>query len=385
MMIRLLVLLTLIEVSALAQLTAVHADDVVRATDIMDRRVRDGKAVYFADEINIPANQTMVIDEPATIYTHSLKLEKNAVIDSTGHKLEMRVEDLVDSDSGILDVSYEVNQDASGQDGPSGVDGSKAADALKGGTGASGSNATSGVDGGDGASISIITPYLKGNVILVTRGGDGGRGGNGGDGGRGGKGFSGMDARILYHFKGMDGLPIDTLLGIGTMIGIPYVGQVLAILSIFNGIKIGDGFDGFDGGRGGHGGNAGNGGNGGSGGPIELVYGKQIEGTKIFVNTRGGKGAAGGRAGLGGVGGEGGEGGQHGDIWARDGKPGKTGLPGDRGLDGLTGRPGKAGAIKVTETSDPQWLTCYVRYKQLLDLGEDREFARDQLMLCSRM
>lgn len=380
---RLLVLLTVYEVLLLCAREGIQAQELIQATDVMDRQVRDGKAIYMADDLSLSADQTLIINEPATIYVNTLDMKKNSMINSTGHKLDMRVLDQVSSDQGIINVSYELNQDTSGQDGPNGVDGMKAADALKGGVGADGSNASSGVSGGDGAPISIITPFLNGNVVLVTRGGDGGRGGNGGDGGRGGKGFSGMDARVLYHFKGIEGLPIETLLGLGTSIGVPYVGQVLAIMSLFNGITIGDGFDGFDGGRGGRGGNAGNGGRGGNGGAIELIYGKQVDGTKIFVNTRGGKGGVAGRAGLGGVGGEGGEGGTHGDIWARDGRPGKSGLPGDRGVDGFSGMPGKSGAVRVVETADPHWLSCYIRYKQLIDMGEDRDFARQQLNWCA--
>ncbi|MBN8555708.1 MAG: collagen-like protein [Deltaproteobacteria bacterium] len=355
---------------------------VHKATDVLVRSENKGRAVYFGDDLNLAANETLVFDEPATVYLNSLKMDSASSINTNGNKMDLLVRDQVDSDNGVIDVSFNKTIDVSGQDGPVGEDGAKAADALKGGAAASGTNATSGGAGGDGQKISILTPYLRGNIILITKGGDGGRGGNGGDGGVGGKGFSGMDARVLYHFRGMDGLPIDSLLSIGAMIGIPYVGQVLAILSIFNGIKIGDGFDGFDGGRGGNGGNGGFGGNGGNAGDISLVYGRQVDGTKIYINTRGGKAGAAGRAGLGGVGGMGGEGGQAGDIFARDGKPGKSGEAGVRGVEGRPGNPGKAGKVSVVETDDPKWVGCYVQYKELLEMGEDVSFAREMLRAC---
>jgi hypothetical protein len=240
-----------------------------------------------------------------------------------------------------------------------------------------------GGDGGDGASISIITPVLRGNVTLITKGGNGGRGGNGGDGGNGGAGLSGMDARTLYNFRGLSNLPIDSLLSLGSAIGIPYVGQVLAVLMIFNGLRIGDGFDGFNGGNGGKGGDAGKGGNGGNGGDVELIFGQQVDGSKILVNTRGGRGGAAGRAGIGGIGGPGGAGGQRGDLWSREGKPGKSGIVGSMGLTAQAGTPGKSGKVKAIETGDPEWVKCYVRYRQALDLGEDREFARELLRACS--
>lgn len=361
----------------------VNAQEAIHATDIMNRREVDNRAVYFADEIKLEKNQTIVVDEPATIYTNRLKMDPGSFIDTLGNDLDVLVIDEVESDGGMIDVSYEVNHDTSGQDGPSGVDGVKAMDALKGGAGVDGSSASSGVNGGDAASISIITPVLKGNVTLMARGGNGGKGGNGGDGGRGGDGLSGMDARTLYNFKGLTNLPIDTLIGIGTTIGVPYVGAVLVILQIFNGLRIGDGFDGFDGGKGGNGGAAGAGGNGGNGGDIELIFGEQIKGTKILVSTRGGYAGSAGRPGIGGVGGVGGAGGQRGDLWSREGKPGKSGAAGLMGTTALAGVPGKSGKVKAIETGDPEWVKCYVRYRQVLDLSDDRELAKEILRSCS--
>lgn len=355
----------------------------IPASSVMQRRVVKNKAVYFADEVTLQPHQELVFDEPATVFVDSLDLQKNSRIDTNGNKLELFIEEEFDADQATIDVSEDANYDTSGADGDHGVDGSKAADALKGGAGAAGAHASHGVHGGDAEPITVISPIIRGNIILLARGGNGGSGGNGGEGGKGGEGFSGMDARTLYYFRGMENLGIDQLLNIGTMIGVPYVGQVLAILSIFNGIRIGDGFDGFDGGAGGAGGNAGNGGNGGHGGAIELIFGKQVDGTKILVSTRGGKGGAAGRPGTGGVGGAGGVGGQRGDIWSREGKPGNSGAPGAMGLAGLSGTSGRSGKIKAIQTDDPHWVKCYVQYREILDLDDDREFAREMFRMCT--
>ncbi len=354
----------------------------VPATSVFQRRVVKNKAIYFADDVTIKENQEVVFDEPATVFVDSLDLQKNSRIDTNGNKLDLLVQDELDSVGATIDVS-EANYDTSGADGVDGVTGNKAADALKGGAGAAGAHASHGSHGADANGITVISPIIKGDIILLARGGNGGNGGSGGEGGKGGEGFSGMDARTLYYFRGLDNLPIPTLIELGAMIGVPYVGQVLAILSIFNGIRIGDGFDGFDGGAGGAGGNAGNGGNGGQGGNIELIFGSQLDGNKILVSTRGGRGGVAGRPGTGGVGGAGGVGGQRGDIWAREGRPGHSGTPGAMGAQGTVGTSGKSGKVKATQTGDPHWVKCYVEYRELIDLNDDRELAREMFRMCT--
>jgi len=354
-----------------------------RALEQLERREVDGRAVYFADDIELEEQESLIFEEDATVYARKLKLNTGSKVDSLGHDLKFFVVDEVDVDEGQFDTSFEVYQDTSGQDGAHGENGVKALDALKGAPGVAGTSGLRGGDGGDGADISIISPVIRGNITLITRGGNGGRGGHGGNGGRGGDGFSGMDARTLYYFRGLENVPMDTLIGLGTSLGVPYVGQVLLILQIFNGIRIGDGFDGFDGGKGGDGGQGGRGGNGGNGGRIELVFGSQVQGSKIYVSTRGGKGGAAGLAGLGGLGGIGGAGGQRGDIWAREGAPGKSGLAGLAGVAGSPGAAGKSGAIKAVETGDPQWVSCYVRYRLAVDSGMPKDLASEILKSCS--
>lgn len=352
------------------------------ATDVLDRREVDGKAVYFADDVSLGENDRLVFDEASTVHVKNLKMGEYSVIDSQGNDLEILVEEDVESDKGFLDVSAEFYKDTSGADGQNGGDGKKAQDGLKGSAGAHGSDASDGTDGVDGAKVSLIVPKLRGDVIFITKGGNGGTGGNGGDGGRGGVGFSGEDARILLDIEALDALDTGGLLEIGAAIGVPYVGQVLAIISFFNGISIGDGFDGYDGGAGGDAGNGGHGGDGGDGGPVELIYASKSEDSKIYVNTRGGSGGAGGVAGVPGVGGPGGLGGKAGDIWAKDGAPGKAGPTGQTAQRGEAGEPGLAGEVKVIETGDELWLRCYVRYRSLIDFGADREDALNILTAC---
>lgn len=361
---------------------AIQAQEVFDARDLLERKEVDGDVIYIGDSLKLDANDRLVFDEPARVYLDDLKMEPLSVIDSQGNDLELLIGGQFDTDKGMFDVSPDIFQDTSGANGQDGEDGSKAADGLKGSAGAHGSDASDATDGVDGASISVIVPKVLGDVILISRGGDGGRGGRGGNGGNGGQGLSGMDARVLYNFKGMSGLPIDTLIGIGTSIGVPVVGQVLAILSLFNGLTIGDGFDGFDGGAGGNAGKGGNGGNGGNAGEIELIYASKIQGARIYVDARGGRGGAGGPAGVPGVGGPGGVGGKAGDIWARDGKPGNAGATGAVAQAGSPGAAGKSGKVRVVETGDESWLKCYVRYRQLIDLGMDRSDALQILRSC---
>lgn len=360
-----------------------HEVNEQRAIERLERREVDGRAVYFADDIELEQKESLIFEEDATVYARKLKLNNGSKVDSLGHDLKFMVVDEVDADGGQFDTSFEVYQDTSGQDGDIGENGIKALDALKGAPGVAGTDGLGGGDGGDGADISILSPVIRGNITLITRGGNGGRGGHGGNGGRGGDGFSGMDARTLYYFRGLENIPMDTLIGLGTSLGVPYVGQVLLILQIFNGIRIGDGFDGFDGGKGGEGGHGGRGGNGGHGGNIELIFGSQVQGSKIYVSTRGGKGGAAGLGGLGGVGGVGGAGGQRGDIWAREGAPGKSGAAGIAGMAGSPGVPGKSGTIKAVETGDPEWVSCYVRYRLAIDSGVPKDLASEILKSCS--
>lgn len=353
-----------------------------KAKDLFYRVESEGQAVYFADRIDLDENEVLEFDEPARVYVKDLDLKKNSMIDSQGYPLEVLIEDSIKADrSGLSVAPYEI--DSSGQDGADGEDGQKALDALKGAAGAHGSDASHGSHGSDAADIFLLTPHLSGDLILIARGGRGGRGGNGGSGGNGGVGLSGMDARILFDFKGLDNLPIDSLLALGAQLGIPVVGQVFAVLSFFNGLQIGDGFDGFDGGAGGNAGRGGDGGNGGNGGKIELFFAHKEKEARIFVSTRAGSGGAGGRAGVPGVGGPGGAGGKAGDIWARDGLPGDAGEMGRAASSGKAGEPGKPGSIRAIETGDEVWLKCYVRYRQLIDLGMDPEAAAEILARCS--
>ncbi len=364
----------------------VYADDSLTSTaaEHLSRKEVNGKAVFKAIDLTLLPNETLILEEPAKIFVDKLEMDTSSKIDTQGHPVEIFVGDQMNADQGVVDVSFENSQDTSGANGENGIAGVKAIDALKGGKGGDGGHGSHGVNGGDGAPISIITPYLRGNVTLVTRGGDGGRGGNGGSAGNGGKGLGGSDARTLYYFKYLDGQSPQQLLQLASMLSVPYAGQALLILMIFNGTRIGDGFDGYNGGDGGAGGNGGNGGSGGNGGDISLVFGQQIEGTKIYINTRGGRGGTGGAAGVGGVGGDGGEGGRRGDIWAREGKPGKAGKTGLVGIQGAAGSAGKSGKVKAVETNDPKWIGCYVRYRELVEFGEDQEFAREVLRNCSR-
>lgn len=358
--------------------------DVIVARDRLETYSGKSGAVFVADEIHLQANQTLRFNEPATLYVKKLSLENTSKIEDPGHRLNVMVMKELQSDEGSLDISFDNLQNTSGADGQNGMDGLKAMDALKGGSGVAGSNGTSGTNGGDGRSITIIAPYLRGNVRLITRGGHGGNGGSGGSGGSGGAGLGGSDARTLYYFKYLDTQSPTQLLQLGGLIGIPYLGQVLAVLAIFNGVKIGDGFDGYNGGNGGLGGDGGSGGNGGNGGDIRLVFGQQVLGSKILSETQGGRGGLGGRAGHGGIGGPGGEGGHRGDIWAREGRPGASGLAGSNGADGRPGLPGKSGNIRISETNDPAWVSCYVKYRELMDIGEDPSFAQEALRTCPR-
>jgi len=362
----------------------VHAEETINARDVFDRREVNGEVVYIGDQFKLDRNDRLIFDEPARVYLNKLEMDPLSIIDTEGNDLELLIDGQFDSDKGIFDVSPDIMQNTSGSDGQEGSNGEKAADGLKGSGGSHGSDATAGSDGADGAEITLIVPKLEGDIILISRGGHGGRGGKGGSGGNGGVGFSGMDARVLFNFKGMSGLPIDTLIGIGTSIGIPVVGQVLAILQIFNGLKIGDGFDGFEGGTGGSAGKGGAGGVGGHAGNVELIYASKVKAAKIFVDTKGGRGGAGGAAGVPGTGGSGGVGGAAGDVWARDGKPGKAGAIGNVAESGRSGLAGKSGKVKVVETGDESWLRCYVRYRQVIDLGMDRSDALEVLRSCSR-
>lgn len=360
--------------------------DVKFATDIFGRKdSQDDQvdAIYWADQVKLDKNQKLIFKESARVYVKDLELEDLAVIESEGNDLEIYVENEMDLERGVFQISPDADvRNTSGQDGQNGEHGEKALDGLKGTAGSHGADGSDGSDGADAKSITIITPVIRGDLILLARGGSGGRGGNGGHGGKGGAGLSGQDARVLYNFRGMSGLSTDTLLGIGSAIGVPYVGQVLAVMSLFNGLTIGDGFDGFDGGAGGDAGSAGNGGNGGNGGDIKVIYGVREGPGRTLYSTRGGVGGAGGSAGVAGVGGTGGAGGQAGDIWGRDGNPGRPGELGQRGHSGLPGQSGDSGSIYVAESGDQKWLGCYVRYKTILDVMEDREFAKQALQSC---
>jgi hypothetical protein len=361
-----------------------QSTQIIEARKIFERRESQGEVIYFGEDLKLNSNDRLVFDEPARVYLNDVELDPVSTIDSQGHDLEILVDGSFESDRGVFDVSPDIMQNTSGQDGQDGSSGEKATDGLKGSAGAHGSDASAGTDGSSGADIFVIVPQLQGDVILISRGGNGGRGGKGGSGGQGGQGLSGMDARVLFNFRGMSGLPIDTLLGIGASIGIPVVGQVLAVLQIFNGLKMGDGFDGFDGGAGGAAGRGGDGGQGGDAGNIELVFASKAKESRIFVDARGGRGGAGGAAGVPGAGGPGGVGGKAGDIWARDGKPGNAGATGARSESGRAGLAGKSGKVKVVETGDAVWLRCYVRYRQMIDLGMDREDALEILRICAQ-
>ena len=50
---------------------------------------------------------------------------------------------------------------------------------------------------------------------------------------------------------------------------------------------------------------------------------------------------------------------------------------------GKAGEPGKPGSIRAIETGDEVWLRCYVRYRQLIDLGMDPQAAAEILARCS--
>lgn len=359
---------------------ALSAQSLRYAKNVLDRREIDGEVIYIGESLKLNKNEKLIFEEPARVYLKDLELEEFSEINSQGNPLEFLVEDFK-SNLGVVNVSPLI-QETSGADGQDGEHGSKGLNGLKGTAGAHGVDGSDGSDGGDAAPISIITPYLRGDVVLIAKGGNGGRGGNGGDGGNGGAGLSGQDARVLYRFRGMDHLPIEALIKIGAAIGVPVVGEVLVILQLFNGLTIGDGFDGFDGGDGGNAGRGGNGGNGGNGGSIELVYAARLADGKIYVNTRGGAGGAGGRSGAPGIGGPGGAGGKAGDIWGRDGYPGKPGALGLSAPAGVAGRPGKSGSIRVIETGDAQWLKCYIQYRQVLDLSGDSQLASFILRSC---
>ena|GEM_PF-4291611 len=355
------------------------------ATDVFNRRDVNGQAVYFADQLNLPANQRVVFDEPAKVYVNALNMDQFSSLDTQGNNMDLYVQDSSGSNLGIINVSGEMCNpvcDTSGQDGQNGVDGKKALDGLKGTDGASGSDASDASNGADGGQIFIVTPHLNGNLVLITKGGNGGHGGNGGDGGHGGDGLSGMDARVLYNFQGLNNLPVDALLQIGAEIGVPVVGQVLAIMQIFNGVTIGDGFDGFDGGNGGDAGRGGNGGNGGKGGDIDLLFGTMDPNAGIYTATNGGAGGAGGSAGVPGVGGSGGAGGKAGDIWARDGKPGNPGKVGAKALAGLPGQAGQSGNIHIMKTGDDKWVGCYIEYQRDLDIQMGHSLADRLLEIC---
>jgi hypothetical protein len=354
-----------------------------KAKDVLYRIEADGQAVYFGESLKLAEYESLEFDEAARLYVGDLELDRHAFIDSQGFPLEVLIENSLKTDRAGFSVAP-TEIDASGEDGASGESGQKALDALKGAAGAHGSDGSHGSAGSNASDIFLLTPYLSGDVVLVARGGRGGQGGNGGSGGSGGAGLSGVDARVLFNFKGLSNLPIDSLLSLGAQLGIPVVGQVAAILSFFNGLKIGDGFDGFDGGAGGNAGLGGDGGNGGNGGNIELYFARRDKNARILVNTRAGAGGSGGRAGVPGVGGAGGAGGKAGDIWARDGLPGQAGAMGLAASAGNPGKPGKAGSIRAIETGDEVWLRCYVRYRQLIDLGMDSKAAAEILFKCSQ-
>lgn len=352
--------------------------------DIFERHENAaGEVIFVGDNLRLKENDKLLIEEDARIYLDRIDLDEGSKIDASGQDLELYVEEEVSGDLGVFDISADLDIDTSGNNGENGDDGVKALDGLKGSSGAHGSDATDGTNGADADQILVITPRIKGDVILMARGGDGGRGGLGGDGGRGGAGLSGEDARVLFRFDALNNTGVDGLLDLGATIGIPYVGQVLAVLKIFNGITIGDGFDGYDGGDGGDAGHGGHGGDGGKGGKIELIFASKDEGSRIYVSTRGGRGGPGGAAGAPGVAGPGGKGGEAGDIWARDGRSGDPGQTGAKAESGSAGQSGQSGSVKVIETGDEEWLKCYIRYRQSIDLGVPSDLAYDILRHCA--
>jgi hypothetical protein len=340
-----------------------------------------GQGVYSIDTLDLLPGEVIEFDEPAKLHVKELKLGQNAGLHNRGYPLDVLVEDKASSDKGQFQTQAFIQIEA-GADGESGEDGEKAQDGLRGSSGGHGADAADGADGGHGNSISIITPHLAGDVILVTRGGDGGRGGRGGNGGNGGVGFSGADARVLYNFRGLDNYSIDMLLEIGALIGVPVVGQVFAILQIFNGLQIGDGFDGYNGGHGGDAGKGGHGGNGGDAGNIRVIFGSRDPNTRFLGNARGGLGGVGGPAGISGMGGPGGLGGKAGGLWSRDGKPGEAGERGAVAMAGEAGLVGKAGRVQIHQTGDPSYIRCFVVYERLIDVGTDPSVALDFLLRC---
>lgn len=354
---------------------------VYQAEEIFPRVMVDDHAVYMLESVELYENETVVFSEPSRVFVQDLKFHPNAGFFIDGSEIDLMVSGKLESEGGGIQARSSIRSEA-GADGDVGVDGEKAQDGLRGSAGSHGSNATDGGHGGHGSSIRITNPHLSGDLILITRGGDGGHGGRGGSGGKGGVGFSGEDARILYEFRGLDSYPLDMLVDIGMMIGVPVVGQVLAIMKIFNGLRIGDGFDGYDGGAGGNAGNGGSGGDGGDAGDIFVMIGKRDPQTEIRVNARGGLGGVGGPAGVPGVGGPGGEGGRAGGLWSKNGKPGKAGATGEPGLRGERGMPGQAGRVALHETGSPKFVECYISFERMRDLGVDDSVAVDFFLRC---
>jgi len=380
----LLTITFLVQAAQAAGQQSLSSSDSQLASTVMPKKTVNGGAVYFADSLDVPKGTTLEFTEPSTVIAGKVNLHPGSQLFTHGNSLQIVALEQFCADQSSINVAQSTTiLTPKGSDGPKGPDGHKAMDALKGATGGPGTDAGDGVAGGDGQAVQIIAPVICGNLSIVTTGGTGGDGGNAGNGGSGGKGFSGSDARTLYYFRNLDNIPMDTLLKLGISIGVPYVGEVLAILSIFNGMKIGDGFDGFNGGSGGKGGKGGNGGHGGSGGAVHIMFGVQVAGTSMMAYTQGGAGGAAGAGGLGGAAGEGGDGGHRGDLWSRDGKPGKPGKPGESGAPGQPGAPGKTGEVYWDDTGDPHWVYCFGKYQELIKSGEDRDFARQFLLACN--
>ncbi len=158
------------------QCLAAYADNIIEARDIFERREVGEDIIYIGEDIKLDPKDRLVFDEPARVYLKDLEMDPTSTIDSQGNDLEVLIEGKFDSDKGVFDVSPDMMQNTSGEDGQDGQSGEKAADGLKGSAGSHGSDATDGSDGSSGADIYVVVPKVEGDVILLSRGGNGGRG-----------------------------------------------------------------------------------------------------------------------------------------------------------------------------------------------------------------
>ena len=286
---------------------------------------------------------TLTLNKDETWQVASLVLDKDADIQTNGHRLTISVEGDLHSESGAKiqrgadstqsssDVPPRAADGKSFDPGPNTSGQGERKDGRAGGDGAPGADGQPGMSGRSGDDVTIIVGgTATGSLIIDETGEPGGNGAKGGDGGAGGNGEQGGR------------------------------GEPNKVFGVIVGAKAGPA-SGGKGGDGGRGGKGGDGGNGGDGGRVIVSVRQPSPQFALICRTNGGAPGSGGEGGTGGNPGTPGFGGRGGPGISgreneRKGPVGKPGASGQRGVDGSQGqfvRPeilGDIGSVLIVDS-----------------------------------